>query len=107
MKAIFLAFLLAICVANSTAAFTDDRLPVSCYSTNTVLELLKHKQFQLTIMGEVDNVQTLIFINPSNDMVVGLTVTLDQKSTTCIFIAGEKNTIVFDLPKQFKNEKEL
>lgn len=104
MKAAFSAFLCIFLAFFPAMAFTEDRLPVACDSTKKVLEQIKKKQFELVLMGEVDQVQTMIFINPENDMVVAVVVQVEQKSTTCIFIAGEKNTTLFNFPKKDKDK---
>lgn len=108
MRAAIFAFLFTFFVATHTVAMTEERLPVACDTTKKVLDQLKKKQYSLILMGEVDSMQTMIFLNPENDMVVGVTVQVDGSNTTCIFVAGEKNAVLFDLPKTLrKNEKDL
>lgn len=99
MKTLILAFLLAFFPISSILAIEQDNLPVACDSSAKILDALKRKNFQPIAIGEVDQVTTLILVNPDRDMVIAVTVMVNSRQTTCIFIGGEKNTEVFDLNK--------
>lgn len=108
MKTAFLTFLFIFCLVASTHAATEDRLPVVCDATKNVLDQIKKKKYELVLMGEVDSMQTMIFVNPDQDMVIAVIVSVNKESTTCIFVGGEKNTIMFRTPHVFNdNEKDL
>lgn len=98
MKALILAIFL-IFVSGTASAVTEDQLPVACDSSKKIFDALKTKKFSPVLLGEVDNTQTTIWINPDMDMVIAITVQSQGKFMTCIFVGGEKNTQIIEPPK--------
>lgn len=85
-----------------------DSIPVVYNNTKSVLTQLKYKLYQPFIIGEIEKVQTTVFLNRTYDMVIAVTVNIDGQWTTCIFIGGDKHTQTFDLPKRLsEKEKDL
>lgn len=108
MKTLILAFLLVFAWSKPVLALTEDSIPVVCDNSKLVLAQLKGKAYQPVIIGETDKVQTAIFLNTKYELVIAITVKIDDKWTTCIFIGGETNTQTFDLPRRSSdNEKDI
>lgn len=105
MKTLILAFLMIFFFSSPASAIYMDSIPVVCDNTKNVLTQLKEKLYQPVIVGEVETVQTTIFLNKNYDMVIAVTVNLNGRWTTCIFIGGDSHTQTFDLPKR-SSEKE-
>lgn len=106
MRTLFLAFLLIFAVIKPVYAMEQDAIPVVCDTTKVVLSQLKNKTYQPVIIGELENVQTAIFLNETHEMVVAVTVKLQGKWTTCIFIGGDENTKILDAPKRQNNNEQ-
>lgn len=72
-------------------AVTTEAFPVVCDKSKLVFEQLKASQYKPVMMGNVKAMTTLIFVNPSRDMVITMSIKVDTEHMTCIFIAGEGN----------------
>lgn len=94
MKKLLLS-LFFIFLAIPANAVTEEALPVACDKSKLVFDQLKAKQFQPVMMGSTKLMTTMIFVNPNKDMVVSISVKVEDEYQTCIFIGGEKNAELF------------
>lgn len=93
-KLLFSVFFIFLTLSTANAV-TEEALPVACEKSKIVFEQLKAKKFKPVMIGNTKQITTMVFINTDKDMVVSVTLKVENEYMTCIFIAGENSAELF------------